>query len=422
MHKENINSSNHGVDENNENSLPPGMDDNDWDLLLRRIKKGNCTPFLGAGACSPYLPLSGQIAQILAEEYEYPLLDIDDLPKVAQFLAIERKDSIFPKEIVIDILKGYKPPDSAGPEVVHSILADLPLPVYLTTNYDDFMIQALHKKRKTVASDYCRWNDYTYKEPPNISEDFKPTADNPLVYHLHGFWDVPESLVLTEDDYIDFLVNVSGNIDHSLHHRIRRSLTGTSLIFIGYRFKELNFRTIFRGLINSPEKSLKRKSISVQITPKKEQKEKMNRSIKSLEEFVSGLINNKSNNKKINNINNKGENDNNEIIALLSSLQEQARKSNISREEKDSMYQTINALEHKLIDMTAGNSKNKKFIVNIINKLQESVGILPTKGDLGDQQAVNYLEKYYKEMDISVYWGEAEQFAKELAQRWEDFK
>ncbi|MFX0140182.1 MAG: hypothetical protein ACFFDN_41465 [Candidatus Hodarchaeota archaeon] len=44
-----------------------GMKDEDWNLLLRRIKEARCTPFLGAGSCSSYLTLSNQIAQELAK-------------------------------------------------------------------------------------------------------------------------------------------------------------------------------------------------------------------------------------------------------------------------------------------------------------------------------------------------------------------
>jgi hypothetical protein len=384
-----------------------GMKDDDWNLLLRRIKEGRCTPFLGAGACSPYLPLSNQIAQELAKKYNYPLPDINNLPRVAQFLAIERGDSIFPKELVIEMFKECKTPNFRSFELPHSILAELPLPIYLTTNYDDFMLQALQDNRKKVEYEYCRWNKFILKEPLNIDEDFKPTVDNPLVYYLHGFWDIPESLVLTEDDYLDFLVNVSENIDHSLHHRIRRSMRGTSLIFIGYRLEDLSFRTIFRGLINFPEKNLRRISISVQLPPKIEQRKSIERSIDSLEKFISDT-------------NFESELKNN-VILLISDLKTKTNQSVINKEKKNSLYQLINSLELQLIKLTTGNSLKKKFIINIINLLQESIGLLPTEGEPDDIQAIRYLEAYYKEMDICIYWGDAKQFATELRQRWEEY-
>ena len=38
---------------------------------------------------------------------------------------------------------------------------------------------------------------------------FKPSPQTPVVYHLHGHRSVIDSLVLTEDDYLDYLVNMS---------------------------------------------------------------------------------------------------------------------------------------------------------------------------------------------------------------------
>ena len=64
----------------------------DWDVLLRRIKQGRCTPFLGAGACYGVLPLGGDIAKQWAEKYEYPMEDRSNLIAVSQFLALKYSD------------------------------------------------------------------------------------------------------------------------------------------------------------------------------------------------------------------------------------------------------------------------------------------------------------------------------------------
>jgi SIR2-like domain len=38
-------------------------------------------------------------------------------------------------------------------------LADLNLPIYITTNYDYFIEEALKAKGKQPISDFCRWNE-----------------------------------------------------------------------------------------------------------------------------------------------------------------------------------------------------------------------------------------------------------------------
>lgn len=77
---------------------------------------------------------------------------------------------------------------------------------------------------------------------------------------------MPESLVLTEDDYLDFLVNISREQD-LLPPRIQEALTGASLLFIGYRIADWDFRVLFRSLDSYFEKSLGRAHVSVQLIP-----------------------------------------------------------------------------------------------------------------------------------------------------------
>src|SRR5260370_39876425 len=85
----------------------------DWKLLLPRIKEGRCTPFLGAGASFPALPLGGGLAEQWSSEHSYPLADRTDLPRVAQYLAVTY-DSMFPKERLPDAFKKSGRPGCSG--------------------------------------------------------------------------------------------------------------------------------------------------------------------------------------------------------------------------------------------------------------------------------------------------------------------
>jgi hypothetical protein len=244
------------------------LEDRDWDSLLRRIHDGNCTPFLGAGACAGFIPLGSEIAQGWARDYGYPLSDPWDLARVAQCLAIKH-DPMFPKDEIVRRLKNVeKRPDFNDPAEPHGILADLPLPIYLTTNYDDFMTRALRSRHRNPSRELCRWNRLV-RDRPSVFDPGSGTevsVANPVVFHLHGHDEVPESLVLTEDDYLDFLVNVSRD-PQIIPRRIEKALASTSLLFIGYRLADWNFRVLFRGLIGSLERSLGRIRVAVQLAP-----------------------------------------------------------------------------------------------------------------------------------------------------------
>lgn len=180
----------------------------DWDLLLRRIKQGKCTPFLGAGACGT-LPLAKDIALGWAKEHGYPLRDKQDLARVAQYLGV-KTDAMTPKEQIAELLKTVAQPDFSEKDDIHGVLAELELPIYLTTNYVDFMAQALQESA-TPRREICRWNSLVrntwidgqppiFGLPPTYDSGFEPTPKEPVVFHLHGHLEIPESLVLTEDD------------------------------------------------------------------------------------------------------------------------------------------------------------------------------------------------------------------------------
>jgi hypothetical protein len=247
--------------------MPDTLQDRDWNLLLRRIKAGKCTPFLGAGACFGVLPLGGKIAQDWAQEFGYPLEDHRDLSRVAQYLAVQF-DPMFPKEEILKYFMGVTPPDFTEPNEPHGVLANLPLPVYITTNYDDFMVKALKSHTKDPKRELCRWNELV-RDYPSIFDSaaaFEPTPADPVVYHLHGHTEVPESMVLTDDDYLDFLVSISRK-EALLPHQIQRAITGSSLLFIGYSLADWSFRVLYRGLVSATEKSLRRISVTVQLPP-----------------------------------------------------------------------------------------------------------------------------------------------------------
>jgi hypothetical protein len=248
------------------------LSEGDWASLISRIKVGQCTPFLGAGISSEKIPLGSQIADELASNplYDYPLADKKDLIKVAQYIALTI-DASTPKELVAGIIARSSYPDFARPGEPHVSLAVLPLPLYITTNYDDFMYQALARTPGRSPQLFInRWNDAaTSPGARNLSrpqdDDINATAERPAVYHFHGHKDHLETMVLTEDDYLDFLVRISR--DQSLiPPRVQQAIGGTSLLFIGYSLNDTNFRVIFRGLVEA-RRNIRKISVTVQIHP-----------------------------------------------------------------------------------------------------------------------------------------------------------
>jgi hypothetical protein len=247
------------------------LTDDDWDVLLRRINQGRCTPFLGAGASYGVLPLGGDIAKQWAEKYQYPMEDCTNLIAVSQFLAL-KYDAVFPKDLIVEMFQDAGEPDFNDPTEPHRVLASLNLPVYVTTNYDDFMVKALIRRHREPNRILCQWNravkDYVGDNPTILEKDssYKPTVANPVVFHLHGHVPLADSLVLTEDDYMDFLVNISAD-PNLIPAPIARALTATSLLFIGYRISDWNFRVLLRSFDRLSESSVSRLNVAVIRAP-----------------------------------------------------------------------------------------------------------------------------------------------------------
>jgi hypothetical protein len=221
-----------------------------------------------------------EISQRWAETYHYPMAphERESLPQVAQYLAINQ-DRGFPYDELADYLQDAikqrytadLPPDmldgktslnqlidvaatslrKRNSQDPHIDLAQLPLPLFLTTTPDNLLYTALKGAGKNPQVVICPWNEYVeqvesiYDQEP----DYFPTPERPLIYNLFGKLDEPDSVVLTEDDYFDFLIGVTGNKD-LIPPVVRRALTDTALLFLGFQMDDWNFRVLFRSILS----------------------------------------------------------------------------------------------------------------------------------------------------------------------------
>jgi hypothetical protein len=244
----------------------------DWKRLIEKIKSGHCTPIIGPGAYSKTLPWNPRLATRWVEEfpeYPYPWDGSYELGRVAQFVSVVAPDPLVPKDAWVKQIRELEPPDFNMPDEPHRVLASLPLPIYITTNYDRFMVQAIEKRRegdKIPVREFCHWKQYMREYETTNLEDPSPTVANPIVYHLHGHEGFPDSLVLTYDDYLDFLVNVSEE-NALIPPRIQRALAGNSLLLLGYQLEDWNFRVLFRAIVLFLQKGTQRTHVAVQFDP-----------------------------------------------------------------------------------------------------------------------------------------------------------
>jgi tetratricopeptide (TPR) repeat protein len=238
-----------------------------WENLLTSIDQKQCIPIIGASALEFFKQIDDgafitpkDLAKELAEKYDYPFQDIYQLSTVAQFVAVQEANEIFPKELISHIMRQMKPPDFLSEKYEkspYSVLAQLNLSIYITTNYDFLLEEALKTQGKDPVSEICRWNDELIKLTkteliPSVFEktlQYKPTPGKPLVFHLFGSIDYPSSMVLTESDYLNYITNTNKiEIEREiLPTHVRRELARSTLLFVGYSFDGIDLRSLFQG-------------------------------------------------------------------------------------------------------------------------------------------------------------------------------
>jgi hypothetical protein len=158
------------------------------------------------------------------------------------------------------------------------ILASLELPLYLTTNYDTLIEDAIVNRGKKPDRDFCKWNEklatlVKVRPIPSVfdNEQYKPTKEKPLVYHINGDITLPGSMVLTERDYFEFVAYMNRNEDKDiLPPNLRTGINQGSLLFIGYTPEDINFRAIFQGFLSfmrTISMELRAPSFAVQNSP-----------------------------------------------------------------------------------------------------------------------------------------------------------
>ena len=302
-----------------------------WPELCRRIAAGQVIPIIGNSVFFDQIfdidrdhivgispgdenpkgwSIGEQLANAWAGYVGFPLEEQHWLPRVALFdrvvnrsddreaktgylnwlkrslLFLAEKDPDVDQALIADLMDdielnsfsdtavqiGY-PKSTAGRVNPLQTLAKLNLPIYITTSHFDFLERALIAENRQPQTQICYWAEepLTYRhESHQTNNNLTPTVEEPLVFHIFGLEYYPESMVLNEDDYLDFLTAIAGDANQKkpkIPRYLRKALTQSSLILLGYQLRDWEFRVMFRGLINSTPASLRVFNLAIQLDP-----------------------------------------------------------------------------------------------------------------------------------------------------------
>ena len=170
---------------------------------------------------------------------------------------------------------------SRGPTVqdAYRLLADLPAKVYLTASPDTLLYEHLKVAGKGPETLFGQWRRTASSHPTQLRFANKPDEKRPVVYHVFGVFADPdpqaeqdtevdrESLVLTEDDFFDYLI--ASPATKLWPTMVSGELTRSSLIFLGFPLNAWTFRVLFRLIMTLEGRAMlfDRTHVGVQVDP-----------------------------------------------------------------------------------------------------------------------------------------------------------
>lgn len=198
------------------------------DQLIREFSKENGTVFVGAGlSMGAGLPSWAELVDRLRQEVSGIDSDKDRYPptQIAQFFENEwrRGHLISRLREVLESEEGKIHPIEA-----HKVLVNLPVQRIFTTNFDQLLEKAIENECGYACSPVMEDKDLAYLN-----------TKQKQVIKIHGGLNAPESIIVTTDDYNDFMVKkpaIAGLLKAELQIR--------TVLFLGYSFSDYNLQMI----------------------------------------------------------------------------------------------------------------------------------------------------------------------------------
>ncbi|MFX0074622.1 MAG: SIR2 family protein [Candidatus Hermodarchaeota archaeon] len=196
--------------------------------IVKELKNKRCVIFFGSGvSAGSDLPTGQDLAKRLISDFP-DIRDMEDisLKEAAQIVAYKHG-----KEKYAEVLKDIILEKSSKPNDLHKVIALLNVKYYVTTNYDKLFDKVLEKI-------------YDIREDQIIVNDDDIINAGEVIYiKLHGDINLPETMVLTANDYR------TREKENPVIFSLLESLFARNIVvFIGYSLKDENVLAIIRNI------------------------------------------------------------------------------------------------------------------------------------------------------------------------------
>lgn len=210
----------------------------DWEDILYTLGEGKCILFLGSNAYQA--PNGGDIETALikwlgVDQPDHPFIRLYNQDGFYLF-----KKNRYKRRVVAKIKEFYNQAFPALDEDFKK-LAQIPFSAIFSLTTDNILARTFDSYDLSYSSDFYFRNRKT-------SEHFeKPSKDSPLIYNLLGNIEEPESLILTHNDFFDYLesIFIGNNMSEELRYEIE---VAERYIFLGLPYEKWYFQLLLRIL------------------------------------------------------------------------------------------------------------------------------------------------------------------------------
>jgi hypothetical protein len=278
-----------------------------WESLCIKAREGRFFPILGPELGEELFGSTQEQATRLADKYKFPLASHErsNLAKVSQFISVDKGREHACEALAVDLVQrlggGAAPAElpallqssvdqcrtaSAG---VYKLLSasELPAPIYLNASYETMVLRVLKAEGKSPEPVFGAWRgaDVAQKPQPRTTT---PTPESPWVYHIFGVFGKPDTMVLTEDDFFDYLI-ASSRLNLLLPALLSK-LMESSLVFLGFRLDDWRFRVLLRMIVTQQGAAALsgRSHVGVQVNPGEQSVADVNRTIRYITKYFQG--------------------------------------------------------------------------------------------------------------------------------------
>jgi len=232
-----------------------------WSSLITSMQAGQCVLVLGpdipvepAAGSPSAMPSGTSLREAFCQDLAKQLEEADQKVGEKVLFAVAQQFNDSPEFATVNLkniaakffrARGYSP----GP--LYLELAQCPFSIVLTTCHDDLFAKALKENNKEPTR---YW--YHYQGEPRDNKEIAGTPDpySPALYHLFGAVDEPNSLVLTENDLLDFVIHVTAGRP-KLPDSLRSALRNKTFLFLGFGIRHWYLRVLLKLMVRSLELS-----------------------------------------------------------------------------------------------------------------------------------------------------------------------